>query len=311
MPFENFSPPDTLVRTSQGPLQLLEGYQIDEFIDQGGMAKVFKGRQLSLNRCVAIKILHEKYSTSPYFRSWFEAEARAMAILNHPNLVSIHDFGESHKLLYMVMEFVPDSLFGRLYNTTFKPDDALDIISKVCRGLAHCHQEGVIHRDIKPSNILIDKWGQPKIADFGLAYFSEDKIASGNVSGTEGYSAPEFYNNQPFDHRVDIFSAGAVLYQLISGQQPHLGRTSLTTENHSRIDSIISKATEKDPTARFATAGEFADEVDKLIKELKSTSSAEPAKKVVYDQPLSPPQIQAPPPPKGKPAGLVISNFSS
>lgn len=199
----------------------LPAYEFEAFIAQGGMGAVYKARQRSLDRDVAIKILPRELGADPEFRQSFETEAKAMARLNHPNLIGVYDYGDVDGMPYIVMEFVNGkSLFHSAYNLQVDPVQAVTIVKGICDGLAHAHENGVIHRDIKPANILLNDKVAPKIGDFGLAR-PMDAHGSGLVMGTPGYVAPELLSHpEHADRRSDLFALGVVLYELLIGRCP-------------------------------------------------------------------------------------------
>jgi serine/threonine protein kinase len=213
---ESFDPPSLEVLES-----LLPGYDLIAFIAQGGMGAVYKARQRSLDRDVAIKILPRELGADPEFRQSFETEAKAMARLNHPNLIGVYDFGDADGMPYIVMEYVPGkSLFHSAHNLAVEPHQAVTIVKAICDGLAHAHENGVIHRDIKPANILLTPKAVPKVGDFGLARPAGEG-STGLLMGTPGYSAPEIIRQPDHaDHRSDIFALGVVLYELLIGRCP-------------------------------------------------------------------------------------------
>ena len=201
---------------------LFPAYEIEAFIAQGGMGAVYRATQRSLDRLVAIKILPREFGEDENFRASFEAEAKAMAKLNHPNLIGVYDFGDIDGMLFIVMEFVEGkALYYSVHKKAIDPLVAFEMVSTISRGLAHAHAGGIIHRDIKPANILLDLEANPKIGDFGLARPLDQDRSGGVVFGTPGYTAPEVYkNDHPVDQRSDIFSIGALLYELLSGKPP-------------------------------------------------------------------------------------------
>ncbi len=213
---ESFDPPSLEVLES-----LLPGYDLIAFIAQGGMGAVYKARQRSLDRDVAIKILPRELGADPEFRQSFETEAKAMARLNHPNLIGVYDFGDADGMPYIVMEYVPGkSLFHSAHNLAVDPRQAVTIVKAICDGLVHAHENGVIHRDIKPANILLTPKAVPKVGDFGLAR-PAGADSTGLLMGTPGYSAPEIIRQPDHaDHRSDIFALGVVLYELLIGRCP-------------------------------------------------------------------------------------------
>ncbi len=265
---EDESNPTVFVAPTLEELEpLFPAYELEAFIAPGGMGAVYKARQKSLDRLVAIKILPREFGDDPQFRSSFEAEAKAMARLNHPNLISVYDFGDIDGMLYIVMEFVHGkALYYSAHNRAIDPAVALEMVSTISRGLAHAHQGGIIHRDIKPANILLDADAKPKIGDFGLAHPVGRGDEEGPVFGTPGYTAPEiFQNGTEVDQRSDIFSVGALLYELLCGRHPEANSSSMATGIDPRIDNILKKATNANPNLRYLDVGELADDLDKLI----------------------------------------------
>ncbi|MEN8783755.1 MAG: protein kinase [Akkermansiaceae bacterium] len=268
---ENQSNPTDFVAPSLEELgPLFPAYELEAFIAQGGMGAVYKARQKSLDRSVAIKILPREFGDDPQFRSSFEAEAKAMARLNHPNLISVYDFGDIEGMLYIIMEFVQGkALYYSAHNKAIDPAVALDLVSTISRGLAHAHRGGIIHRDIKPANILLDADAKPKIGDFGLAHPVDRGNDEGLVFGTPGYTAPEiFQNGTDVDQRSDIFSVGALLYELLCGRHPEPDSHGMTTGIDPRIDTILKRATNLNPNLRYPDVDELADDLDALIPKL-------------------------------------------
>lgn len=249
---------------------LFPAYELLDFIAQGGMGAVYRARQKSLDRTVAIKILPREFGDDQQFREAFEAEAKAMARLNHPNLIAVFDFGDIEGMLYIIMEFVDGkALYYSAHGKAIDPAVALGLISTISRGLGHAHRGGIVHRDIKPANILLDAEAKPKIGDFGLARPLDKDRSEGVVLGTPGYTAPEVYNREfSVDQRSDIFSVGALLYELLCGKQPEPHSTSMKSGVDPRIDALLAKATHKDPNHRYMDVEDFANDLDKLIPKL-------------------------------------------
>jgi len=276
---------------------LFPAYELEAFIAQGGMGAVYKARQKSLDRAVAIKILPREFGNDPQFRASFQDEAKAMARLNHPNLISVYDFGDVDGMLYIIMEFVQGkALFYSIHQKIIPPEIALPMVSTISKGLAHAHAGGIIHRDIKPANILLDTDATPKIGDFGLARPVELDDSEGIVFGTPGYTAPEVYHRQPVDHRSDIFSIGALLYELLVGKHPTPESTSMQTGLDPRIDAILVKATHLDPAQRYSDTNLLAHDLDELIPKLSGPKFAAPL------------QSSAPPAPRPTLASQKSSN---
>ena len=205
--------------------------EIIELLGQGGMGMVYKARQPDLDRLVALKILPLELSRDPAFAERFTREARALAKLNHPNIVALYEFGKAGDFYFFLMEYVDGMNLRQLEQAKVRltPQEALALIPKICEALQYAHDEGVVHRDIKPGNILIDKKGRVKIADFGLARIlgvesRADRLTGSGIMGTPQYMAPEQLEHpQEVDHRADIYSLGVVFYEMLTGELP-LGR---------------------------------------------------------------------------------------
>jgi serine/threonine protein kinase len=202
--------------------------EILELLGRGGMGAVYKARQRGLDRIVALKILPPEVGRDPTFAERFEREARALAKLNHPHVVTVHDVDKTPDGLYfIVMEYVDgENLRQAIKAGSLAPQDALAIVSQICDALQYAHDKGVVHRDIKPENILLDRAGQVKIADFGLAkLLGQDADSSlthtHQVMGTLRYMAPEqMEGTHHVDHRADIYSLGVLFYELLTGELP-------------------------------------------------------------------------------------------
>ncbi|SHI68481.1 Serine/threonine protein kinase [Rubritalea squalenifaciens DSM 18772] len=251
---------------------LFSAYRVDGFIAQGGMGAVYHGTQVSLDRPVAIKILPDVFGEDPSYRQSFETEAKAMARLNHPNLVGIYDFGELDGMLYIIMEYVQGrSLHESAHGQVVEEEEAARLILDICRGLEHAHEAGLIHRDIKPANILIDDQVRPKIVDFGLARPLEGDEGGGVVFGTPGYTAPEVLNHpENVDQRSDIYSVGVMLYELLTGGMPvdPYMSPSEAAEADERFDNIVARAIQPDPEHRYSSVSEMAEDLEELLRSL-------------------------------------------
>jgi len=253
-------------------------YSIEGFIAQGGMGAVYLARQISLDRPVAIKILPTEFGEDADYRASFETEAKAMARLNHTNLVGIYDFGEINGMLYIVMEYIPGrTLFDTCNGQQVDQKEAARLISDMSEGLAHAHEAGMLHRDIKPANVLIDDQAKPKIVDFGLARPMGEEHSAGVVFGTPGYTAPEVLNN-PYavDHRSDIFSMGVMLYELLTGHLPGTPVIPVSQASNSdpRFDAIIAKSIHPNPAMRYGDADKLSKDLDALIENFDTPQSA-------------------------------------
>ncbi|MHC4068037.1 MAG: serine/threonine-protein kinase, partial [Planctomycetota bacterium] len=206
--------------------QQLEGI---ELVGRGGMGAVYKACQKQLDRMIALKILPDARAESEAFAERFMREARSLAKLNHPNIVTVYDFGHTESgLYYFIMEFVEGTdLRDVIEAGKLSPLEALAIIPQICEALQYAHEEGIIHRDIKPENILINKKGRVKIADFGIAKLLDNPddqstlTQAGHKMGTPHYMAPEQIEHpHQVDHRADIYSLGVVFYEMLTGELP-------------------------------------------------------------------------------------------
>ncbi|MCX5636686.1 MAG: protein kinase, partial [Planctomycetota bacterium] len=206
--------------------------EVIELLGQGGMGTVYRARQLGLDRQVALKVLPTQIGQDETFAERFRREARALAMLSHPHIVSVYDFGKTEGgLYYFIMEFVDGTDLRRvIQGGEISPKEALAIVPQICAALQYAHEEGVVHRDIKPENILLDKKGRVKIADFGLAKLLDRPATSYTLThpelkmGTPHYMAPEQIEHpHDVDHRADIYSLGVVFYEMLTGELP-LGR---------------------------------------------------------------------------------------
>jgi serine/threonine protein kinase len=235
--------------------------EILELLGQGGMGAVYKARQTKLDRLVALKILPVGEERDTAFAERFAREARALAKLNHPNIVAVYDFGEAAGLYYFIMEFVDGTNLRQLLQTRqLDPSEALQIVPQICDALQYAHEEEIVHRDIKPENILLDKRGRVKIADFGLAKLlarsGSDLTLTGSrqVMGTLHYMAPEQIEKpHTVDHRADIYSLGVVFYEMLTGELP-LGRFSPPSQKmpmDARLDDMVLRALAKEPEKRY------------------------------------------------------------
>lgn len=248
---------------------LFPSYQILALIATGGMGAVYHAIQTSLEREVAIKILPVEFGRDPGFCAAFSAEAKAMARLNHPNLIGVYDFGEVEGMLFIVMEYVPgQSLHDACNGSALDSGEIIRLMTGIAHGLAHAHQHGILHRDIKPANILLNSQLQAKIGDFGLARPVDSQVNHGEtIFGTPGYTAPEVLKPpHAMDQRADIFSLGVLLHELLTGRlpgdDPRIPSQILRCDP--RFDAVIRKATHPDPQQRYQSATEIADALQKI-----------------------------------------------
>ena len=252
--------------------KLFPQLEILECLGRGGMGAVYKARQPRLDRIVALKILSPEKQGEPQFAERFEREARALARLHHPNIVTVYDFGEAQGNYYLLMEFVDGLTLRQLLQTRkLSPAEALGIVPKICEALQYAHEQGIVHRDIKPENILLDKSGCVKIADFGIAKILGDggrtNLTAEQVVGTPHYMAPEQVEKpQTVDHRADIYSLGVVFYEMLTGELP-LGKfapPSRKVEVDVRLDEVVLHALEKEPSRRYQQASQVKTDVETI-----------------------------------------------
>jgi len=248
--------------------------EILECLGRGGMGVVYKARQPRLNRIVALKILAQEKDRDGQFVERFTREAQALARLNHPNIVTVHDFGEAGGHCYLVMEYVDGlNLRQLLLNSKVAPDQALTIVPKFCEALQYAHEQGIVHRDIKPENILLDKQGRVKIADFGIAKMlgveagQQALTGAKDVVGTPHYMAPEQLEKPlTVDHRADIYSLGVVFYEMLTGELP-LGKfapPSKKVQIDVRLDEVVLHTLEKEPARRYQQANQLKTDVETI-----------------------------------------------
>ena len=267
--------------------------EILELIGQGGMGFVFKARQSKIERLVALKILPQSLAADPAFAERFTREGRVLARLNHPNIVTIHDFGQANGFYYLLMEFVDGvNLRQAMRMGRFTPAQALAVVPHICEALQFAHNEGILHRDIKPENILLDSKGRVKIADFGIAKLVGEprtdatRTGSGATLGTPHYMAPEQLERPgEVDHRADIYSLGVVFYEMLTGELP-LGKfqpPSQKVEVDVRLDEVVLHALEKEPARRYQQVSQVKTDVDTI------SGSAAPTARIA-----SPPAATAP-----------------
>ena len=257
--------------------------EITELLGRGGMGAVYKARQRQLDRVVALKILPPGVSQGEGFAGRFGREARALAKLAHPHIVTLYEFGQVDGLFYFLMEYVDGVTLRQLLERgRVSPREALAIVPQICEALQYAHDRGIVHRDIKPENILLNREGELKIADFGVAKLvggdaapaAAEKTGAGAtvtradvVVGTPQYMAPEQVENPlAVDHRADIYSLGVVFYQMLTGELPSgkLMPPSRKVHIDVRLDEVVLRALEKDPELRYQQASVLKTQVETI-----------------------------------------------
>jgi dienelactone hydrolase len=296
----------------------LGAYEIVESIGAGGMGEVYRARDGRLRRDVAIKVLPEHLSADAEYLARFEREAQAVAQLSHPNILAIHDFGQDHGVTYAVTELLEGTSLRRRLDTVKLPwRDAVAIGVAVADGLGAAHAKGIVHRDLKPENLFLSPDGRVKILDFGIARWAEPAgpdedtraptsdgrpTLPGTVLGTMGYMSPEQVRGHPADHRSDLFSLGATLYEMLAGRRAFTGPSQADTTSAilkedppplpadvgipASLDAILARCLKKSPDERFQSARDLGSALQSVLDDPGRTSAkpSRPARRriVVY-----------------------------
>ena len=285
--------------------ELISGrYELEELVGSGGMSNVFRAHDRLLERTVALKILHEQFTRDEDYVERFRREARAVAQLAHPNIVTVIDRGEQDGRQYIVFEYVDGQNLKELTaGGPLDPREAIGLALQVARALSFAHERGLVHRDVKPQNVLLNDDGQAKVTDFGIARSLDvhGVTQTGTVLGTSDYIAPEQARGQKVDPKTDIYSLGAVLYELLTGDVPFKGDNFVAVAMRHvnepppsvldrrpdcplRLDLAIQRAMAKDPEERFGSMDEFCAELEACLAELDGRGD-EGATMIVPPQP--------------------------
>jgi serine/threonine protein kinase len=269
--------------------QKLGKYEVRRQLGRGAMGIVYEGYDPFIQRTVALKTIRKELldqERAQEMLARFQREAQAGGRLNHPNIVAIYDYGEDQDTAYIAMEFIEGKELKELFaeNIRFELPSLIDIMSQLLSALNYSHQHGVVHRDIKPANIIVMTNGQVKIADFGIARLESSNLTqTGSIMGTPNYMSPEQFMGQGVDGRSDLFSAGVIFYQLLTGEKPFIGESTTTimyqilnnTPNAPSVlnvqlptafDGVTRKALAKRPADRFQTGQEFIDAIKSAAK---------------------------------------------
>jgi len=262
----------------------LGGFEIKRVLGRGGMSTVYKGIQLSLNRPVAIKLLATRFASNQVFVQRFDREAGALAGLSHPNIVNIIDKGVEGDKYFFVMEYVEGITLDQLLQAVELTErHYIHLISEIAKAMTYVHGKGIIHRDIKPSNILVDKPGNVKVSDFGIAHITEgdapsERFGRSATVGTLNYMAPEQASNPgAVDARADIYSLGVTFYKMLTKQLPSGEWKPPSMLNPSlprSIDAVLARSLQPDPNDRYPSVREFCDELLEIFTPTAARSAS-------------------------------------
>lgn len=279
------------------PSLLNNRYQIEGRIGSGGMAEVYRARDLMLERTVAIKLLREDFSQDLTFRERFRQEAKAAANLSHPNIVTIHDFGFDEKLIFIVMEYIPGTDLKTILESrgSLSVDEALNLIIQACAGIGYAHRAGLIHCDVKPHNMIVTPDQRLKVTDFGIARALASihpQEVNHVVWGSPQYFSPEQAAGHPPSPASDVYGLGVVLYEMLTGRLPFIANTatglsymhrSVTPTPPSQLNPLIPptleqaclKVLSKEPSSRYRTADQFGRVLISLSRSINAYPSGE------------------------------------
>jgi serine/threonine-protein kinase len=274
---------------------LSDRYELEELVGTGGMSRVFRAHDLLLDRKVALKILHEQYGADAEYVERFRREARAVAALSHPNIVTVIDRGEHEGRQFIVFEYIEGENLKRLIERRGPAPvtTALELAIQIARGLSFAHQQGLVHRDVKPQNVLLNGNNDAKVTDFGIARSMDVKhgmTQTGTVLGTSDYIAPEQAQGQRVDEHTDVYSLGVVLYELLTSHVPFPGENFVAVAMRHinepppsirdqrpdvppRVEAAVQRAMAKDPADRFHTMADFCNELDACLAELQGAGT--------------------------------------
>jgi serine/threonine-protein kinase len=277
---------------------IADRYELEELVGTGGMSSVFRACDRQLDRRVAIKILHEHYADDPEYLERFRREARAVARLSHPNIVTVIDRGDDGGRQYIVFEHVEGENLKELVLRTGRLPvrRALELALSVAQGLSFAHEHGLVHRDVKPQNVLLSREGEVKVTDFGIArslHVDHGVTQTGTVLGTGEYLAPEQASGKPVSAATDVYSLGVVLWELLAGEVPFVGENFVAIalrhvnepppslrerrpDVSPRLEAAVDRALAKDPGRRFPSMAAFAKELRACLAEVEGTAPPPP-----------------------------------
>jgi eukaryotic-like serine/threonine-protein kinase len=277
---------------------LSDRYEVEELVGTGGMSSVFRAHDRLLDRKVALKVLHQQFTDDADYVERFRREARAVAALSHPNIVTVIDRGEHENRQFIVFEYIAgENLKALIERRGAAPvTTALELAMQIARGLSFAHQQGLVHRDVKPQNVLLNGDGQAKVTDFGIARsldVQHGMTQTGTVLGTSDYIAPEQAQGHRVDEHTDVYSLGVVLYELLTNEVPFPGENFVAVamrhineppppirdkrpDVSPRLEAAVQRAMAKRPEDRFQTMADFCRELEACLAEAQGRSAVAP-----------------------------------
>jgi eukaryotic-like serine/threonine-protein kinase len=303
--------------------QMIDRYQVIEQLGAGGMAAVYRAFDTRLERSVALKVILQGYQSSPEFLKRFDREAKALAQLSHPNIVSVHDYGDYNGMPYLVMEYLPGGTFKEKFGRQMTSQEAARVLAPLARALGYAHQRGIIHRDVKPANVLITESGEPMLSDFGIAKIlagdqTQGLTGTGVGIGTPTYMAPEQGMGQKVDARADIYALGVMFYEMVTGRQPYRADTPMAIMLKKNteplpgprqfaphltavVEGVILKALAREPEHRYASMNVFGAALERI-----AAGEATPVQPAAQPKPAAPVEKRGLPFPMWALAGMGV-----
>ncbi|MCB9451251.1 MAG: protein kinase [Anaerolineaceae bacterium] len=300
-------PKDELIGKTLGKFEILEE------IGRGGMATVYRARQLSMNRIVAVKVLPRHFLHDPGFFERFEREVDVIAHLEHPHILPIYEYGKAEDVPYIAMRYLSGGSMAQMVRRGVPDLHSLEKpFRQIADALDYAHKQGIIHRDLKPGNVMLDENGNAYLSDFGIARVLGSNLTGSAIIGTPAYMSPEQANGLPLDARSDIYSMGIVLFELITGREPYQAETPMgLLLKHinepvppasmfrqgvpAGVEEVIQRSTAKDPNARYASTGEMAKSFSEALKGGTSGIATQPYDDMPTIAPSSAPRMTPPP----------------
>jgi serine/threonine protein kinase len=308
-------------------------FEIQEEIGRGGMATVYRARQLTMNRIVAVKVLPRNLLHDPSFYERFEREVEVISHLEHPHIVPIYEYGQSDGMPYIVMRYLGGGSLEGVIRRHLPPLDTLEKpLRQIAQALDYAHQQGIIHRDLKPGNIMLDENGNAYLSDFGIARVLGSNITGSMIVGTPAYMSPEQANGLPIDARSDIYALGVVLFEMLTGREPYQAETPMAIllkhinepippitdyrdDVPPAVEAVVNKATAKNPDHRYASASAMVEALSVALRgapmpadDFSTTNVRKPATTPAA-QVVEPPTSQLSPPPVSQSMPPARSNL--